>query len=385
VGTVRPRNPGFDRLATYPFVRLEEAKRQARARGVRIIDFGIGDPQEETPEAIREALIRGVPKSASYPPADGIPELRRAIADWLGRRFGVAVDPERNVLPSNGSKEVLYLLHQALIDPSGERRTVLIPDPAYPVYEIGALFAGGLPEPVPLLEENRFLPDLDAIDPETWRRTALLWLNYPNNPTGAVAGLDLYRRALDLANQYGFWVASDEAYSEIWFDEPPASAIQVGLEGLVVLNTLSKRSAMTGYRSGLIVGDPGLIRDLRTVRPSQGVATPQFVQAAAIAAWTDESHVARQRELYREKRDLLLPVLRKKGLRIAGSSATFYLWIVVPEHETSESFALRLLEAGLVVSPGSYFGSRGEGYVRMALMPTHELCRQAAEVLETIL
>lgn len=382
---MRPRNPAFETLATYPFVRLEEAKAAARARGIKIINFGIGDPQERTPPLLRNALIEGVPDSASYPPAAGVPELRRAIADWVDRRFGVKIDPDRNVLPSNGSKEAIYLLHQAVIDPRGERRIILIPDPAYPVYEIGTLFAGGIPEPVPLLEENGFLPDLDAISEETWRKTALLWLNYPNNPTGAVAGLDLYKRALELADRYGFWVASDEAYSELWFDEPPVSAIEVGMEGLVILNTLSKRSAMTGYRSGMIAGDKNLIRDLGTVRPSQGVASPQFVQAAALAAWNDEEHVGPQRDLYRAKRDILAPVLKSKGLRIAGSVATFYLWIVVPDGESSESFTGRLLEAGIAVAPGNFFGKQGEGYVRMALVPTRELCQEAAEILERIL
>ncbi len=382
---MRPRNRAFDRLGTYPFVRLEKDKKDAAARGIRIIDFGMGDPQERTPERIRRALLDAVPDRASYPPAIGTAEQRRAMAAWVRQRFDIALDPDRHVLPSNGSKEAVYLLHQALIDPFSERRIVLIPDPAYPVYEIGAAFAGGIPESVPLLAERGFLPDLDAIPAETWKRTALLWLNYPNNPTGAVASLDLYRKALDLARTYGFWVASDEAYSELWFDRPPVSALQAGLEGLVVMNTLSKRSAMTGYRSGLIAGDPEIIDLLRLIRPSQGVATPIFIAAASVAAWTDEAHVAQQRALYREKRDVLMPVLERKGLRLAGSEATFYLWICVPEGETSEGFAKRLLEVGLVLTPGSYFGARGEGYVRMALVPTVELCREAAAILEGIL
>ena len=382
---MRPRNPAFARLTAYPFVRLEEAKSRARARGIRVIDFGVGDPQEKTPALVRDALIRELPESAGYPPAVGVPDLRAAIADWVRWRYAVTVDPDRHVLPSNGSKEAIYLLHQAVIDPGADRRTVLIPEPAYPVYEVGTLFAGGIPRAIPLLEGSRFLPDLDAIAPDIWRQTALLWLNYPHNPTGVVAEIDLYKRALDLAREHGFWVASDEAYSELWFDAPPPSALQAGLDGLIVLNTLSKRSAMTGYRSGMIVGDPELIRNLATVRPSQGIATPLFIQAAAIAAWRDEAHVAHQRELYRAKREILMQVLRKKGLRIVGSSATFYLWIGVPEEESSESFAMRLLEAGLVVTPGNYFGKHGEGYVRMALVPTCELCREAAMILERTL
>jgi acetylornithine aminotransferase len=382
----RPRNHAFAGLETYPFVRLEKAKAEAVARGIRIIDFGMGDPQERTPDLIREALLRSVPDRAGYPPAAGTVELRRAMAGWITRRFHVACDPDTHVLPSNGSKEAVYLIHQAVIDPHEDRRIVLIPDPAYPVYAIGASFAGGIPHPLPLTEERGFLPDLDAIPPEILRKTALLWLNYPNNPTGAVASHDLYARALALAREYGFWVASDEAYSELWFDAAPVSAIQAGIDGLLVLNTLSKRSAMTGYRSGLIAGDPELISLLRTVRPSQGVATPTFIQASAVVAWGDEGHVAEQRALYAAKRNIMIPALERKGIRIAGSEATFYLWIHVPRDAgTSEAFAARLLERGIVVAPGSYFGRHGEGYVRMALVPTLELCREAAAILEAVL
>lgn len=382
---MRPRNSAFEQLGTYPFVRLEQSKRAAAARGIRIIDFGMGDPQERTPDRIRRSLLESVPDRAGYPPAAGIEELRVAMADWVRRRFGVALDPDRHLLPSNGSKEAVYLLHQAVVDPRGDRRIVLIPDPAYPVYEIGTLFAGGIPQPLPLLERNGFLPDLDAIPEATWRQTALLWLNYPNNPTGAVTDLGLYRKALELARRHGFWVASDEAYSELWFDAPPVSALEAGLDGLVVLNTLSKRSAMTGYRSGLIAGDPELIGLLRTVRPSQGVATPTFIQSAAVTAWRDEEHVAGQRDLYRAKREILVPVLRRKGIEIVASQATFYLWMRVPGSETSEGFCARLLESGVVVTPGSFFGRGGEGYARMALVPTLELSIEAASILERIL
>jgi acetylornithine aminotransferase len=381
----RPRNPAFDTLETYPFVRLDEAKAAARARGIRVLDFTIGDPHEETPGRIRERLLRSVPLRSSYPPAAGTTALRSAIAGWIERRFGARLDPERHILPSNGSKEAVYLVHQAVIDPRGDRRVVLIPDPAYPVYEIAARFAGGEPVPVPLLPDLGFLPDLGAIPEETLGRTALLWVNFPNNPTGAVADRDFYRRALDLARAHGFWLASDEAYSEIWFDAPPPGALELDLDGLVVFNTLSKRSAMTGYRSGFIAGDPELIALLRTVRPSQGVATPHFVMDAACEAWGDEEHVADQRRIYREKREVLLPVLERKGMRLGGSRATFYLYYGVPAGETSEGFARRLLEHGVSVAPASYFGAAGEGWVRMALVPTLEECREAAEILERVL
>ena len=382
---MRPRNPAFEHFSGYPFVRIEEEKSRRREQGGRLLDFSVGDPRERTPPWIRDRLARAIPERSGYPTAAGLPELRQAVAGWIDRRFGVRLDPDRHILPSNGAKEAIYLLHQALVDPAGDRRVVLIPDPAYPVYEVGTRFAGGIPERIPLDPARGFLPDLDRIDPETLRRTALLWLNYPNNPTGAVAGIDLYRRALDLARLHRFWVASDEAYSEIWFDRPPPSALQAGLDGLIVVHSLSKRSAMTGYRTGLIAGDPELIGLLRRIRPSQGVATPLFVQEAAIAAWGDEEHVAEQRELVRRKREILLPVLRRKGLEAAGSRATYYLWIRVPAGMDAESFFRLLLAEGIAVAPGTLFGPGGEGYVRMALVPETEECEVAAEILERCL
>lgn len=381
----RPRNPAFASLATYPFVRLDEAKAAARAKGIRVIDFTIGDPHEETPKRIRERLLHSVPARSSYPPAAGTPALRASIAGWCARRFGVQLDPEKHVLPSNGSKEAVYLIHQAVIDPHGERRVVLIPDPAYPVYEIATRFAGGEPVPVRLEPRLGFLPDLDALPVDLLRRTALMWINYPNNPTGALADEPFYRRALALAREHGFWLASDEAYSEIWFDVPPPGALSCGLENLLVFNTLSKRSAMTGYRSGFIAGDPEMIQLLRKVRPSQGVATPTFVMEAAIEAWGDEAHVADQRRIYREKRDVLLPVLQRKGIELGGSEATFYLYFRVPGGGSSEAFAAQLLEHGVGVVPANYFGAGGEGWIRLALVPTRTECEEAAGILERVL
>lgn len=383
----RPRNGAFASLATYPFVRLDEAKAKARARGITLIDFSIGDPHEETPSRIRERMIASVPKRSSYPAAAGTPALRAAIAGWIARRFGVTVDPDRHVLPCNGSKEAVYLIHQAVIEPSSDRRVVLIPDPAYPVYEIATRFAGGEPVPVKLEPKLGFLPDLEALPESLLSRVALFWTNYPNNPTGAVAGKEFFDRALALARRHGFWLASDEAYSELWFDGPPHGAIECGVENLLVFQTLSKRSAMTGYRSGFIAGDEEMIALLRKVRPSQGVATPSFVQEAAIEAWSDEEHVGDQRRIYREKRDVLLPLLKRKGLTIGGTEATFYLWFAVPPkwQGSSEAFATGLLERGIVITPGVYFGAAGECWARMALVPTLEECRAAAAILEEFL
>lgn len=375
-----PVSPLLVSLGDYPFVRLEEAKREAGARGVQLIDFGAGDPREPAPELVRSALLAGLDGRLGYPLAAGLPELREAIAAWAGRRFGVELDPEREIVPTLGSKEAIFSLAQIVV---GEKRLVAVPNPAYPVYERGALFAGGEVLTVPLAEENGFLPDLDAVD---WDGVVLCWVNYPNNPTAAVAPIELYERLAELARRHGFVLASDEAYSELWFEEPPPSALQVAdRENVIVFNTLSKRSSMTGYRCGFAAGDPTLIAALRTFRPTVGTAPQEFVQRAAIAAWNDERHVEETRERYRRKRDLLMPLLERKGLRIAGSAASMYLWVAVPDGESSEAFATRLLEHGVVVAPGSYLGAAGEGYVRVALVPSLEDCEQAAAILEEVL
>jgi succinyldiaminopimelate transaminase len=379
-------SPALTATGTYPFVKLEEAKRRLAARGVALIDFGKGDPREPTDPMIRRALAESITEISTYPLAEGLPELRRAVAGWCAKRFGVELDPDSEIVPTYGSKEAIFLLAQVLIDRDGDRRLVITTQPGYPVPDRGAAFAGADVLQLPLLEENAFLPDLDAVDVTTWQRAAIVWINYPNNPTGAVAPLDFLERLADLSAQHGFLLAADEAYTELWFDAAPHSALEARARGNVaVFNTLSKRSSMTGYRSGFVAAAPDLIAALKQFRPSVGTAPQEFVQRASIAAWDDEEHVVRTRAAYRRKRDALLPTLSRKGIRVAGSEATMFLWLEVPGGETSEAFAARLLEHGLIVSPGTFFGPAGEGYWRIALVPTEAECSRAAEILEDVL
>jgi acetylornithine aminotransferase len=379
-------SPVLAATGTYPFVRLEEAKRRLAAKGVELIDFGKGDPREETDPLIRRALVESIEPLSSYPLAEGLPELREAAAGWCGRRFGVEVDPETEVIPTYGSKEAIFHLAQVLLDRDSDKALVLSTEPGYPVYDRGALFAGADVERLPLLEENGFLPDLDGIDDETWSRTAILWINYPNNPTGTVAPLEFLERLAALAAEHDFLLAADEAYTELWFDEPPHSALEATERSRVaVFQTLSKRSSMTGYRSGFVAGSPELIAALRQYRPTVGTAPQEFVQRASVVAWNDEEHVERTREIYRRKREVLLPALAHKGIRVAGSEATMYLWLEVPAGESSEELAARLLEQGLIVSPGTFFGPSGEGYWRLALVPAEAECERAAEILDRVL
>jgi acetylornithine aminotransferase len=308
--------------------------------------------------------------------------LRDSIAAWLERRFGAVIDPERELVPTYGSKEAIFLFPLVACSPGKD--IVVIPEPAYPVYERGAQFAGAEPRFVPLLEENDWLPDLDAIDGETWNRCAIFWVNYPHNPTGAVAPRAFYGELAARAREHGFYLASDEAYTELWFDDPPGSAVQLeDRSNVVVFQTLSKRSSMTGYRSGFMCGEPELLDALRSFRPNVGTAPQEFVQRASVAAWSDEAHVEAGRALYARKRSLLEPAL--PPVAQGASVASFYLWFAIPEGETSEGFATRLLQHGVVVAPGSYFGPSGEGYARLALVPDEDACARAAAILRDVL
>ena len=380
-------SPALASQAGYPFVRLDEAKKRVAARGVGLIDFGMGDPGERTDPIIERALVDALPATEGYPRAQGLPELREAIARWASRRFGVELDPETEIVPTSGSKEAIFTFAQLLLDPEAGRDTVICTEPGYPVPARGGAFAHAEVVALPLLEANGFLPDLDAVDDETWDRTAVLWVNYPNNPTGAVAPAAFYERAALLCAEHDVVLASDEAYSELWFDEPPPSALEVRDSGarIAVFNSLSKRSSMTGYRSAFFAGDAELCDALRAFRPNSGTAPQEFVQRASVIAWDDEEHVERNRALYGRKRAILLDFLGRAGLRVAASAATMYLWVEVPGVETSEGFAERLLETGVVVTPGSYLGPSGEDYVRFALVPTEDDCRRAVERLEAAL
>jgi acetylornithine aminotransferase len=366
-------SPVLEGLRTYPFVRLTEAKRRLAEQGAEYVDFGMGEPREETPLFIREALASALEPLSTYPLAEGLPELREAIAGWAARRFDARLDPGTQVVPTLGSKEAIFHMAQVV---GGD--VVAVTTPGYPVPERGALFAGRAVVELPLRADAGFLPDLDAVD---WSAVGLLWLCYPNNPTAATAPLEFYERAAELARRHDFVLASDEAYSELYFgDEPPVSALQVGdLRNVAVLNTLSKRSSMPGYRSGFVAGDPELVAALKRYRPNVGVAPQEFVQRASVAAWGDDAHVEQVRAGYRAKRDVVLPALEAAGFRHAGGDATFFLWL--DAGEDAESAAARLLERGLVLAPGSFFGAGGERFLRLALVPTLAECRRAVELL----
>ena len=375
-------SPGMRSVEPYPFEDLDRRVAAARAYGRTVIDFGVGDPRDETPAFIRDALVESLEPISSYPRAAGL------IAGWVERRYGATLDPDRDIQPVLGSKEIVFSLAQFVLDLEAGRDLVITTAPGYPIPERGARYAGGRVRRLPLTEERAFLPDLDAVPDDVWGRTAILWLNYPNNPTGAVAPLGFLEDAAARCRTHGVLLASDEAYSELWFgDGPPPGVLQLDdRSNVLAINTLSKRSSMTGYRSGFVAGDHRMIEALRRLRPATGVTPQVFVQRASIAAWGDEAHVAEGRERYAAKRRVMREVFARRGVHVAGSEGTFYLWVAVPGGRPSLEWAIELLDrGGLVVAPGSFFGPEGEGHVRMAMVPTLADCERAAGILDGLL
>ncbi|MDQ4127024.1 MAG: succinyldiaminopimelate transaminase [Actinomycetota bacterium] len=352
-------------------------------KGMEIFDFGTGDPREPTDARIRQALAEGVPEVSRYPSTLGKRGLREAFCGWMRRRHGLALDPESEVLPATGSKEAIFHAPLAFVHHSHGRRGVAYGTPGYPVYERGALFAGGEALPVRLSEENGFLLPPEAVDPE---KTRVLWINYPHNPSAATASYRYLERVAEFCRAHDVLLFSDECYNDLYSAEPPPSILEITTERTLAFCSLSKRSGMTGYRSAMMAGDPELVAALKKLRPSIGVATQSFVQDAATAAWSDDAHVEGRRRVFGEKRRLFTDFFERVGLHHLPTNASFYLWVAAPEPFAGddEAYALRLMDEGIIVAPGRSFGAGGEGYVRVALVPSVEECRRAIRLWEAL-
>lgn len=376
-------NPVAAGMPPYPMSEIAEIAKRVREEGRAVYDFTIGDPLDPTPDFIRRALLDGVPEVSQYPTVRGRPELRKAAAGWVHRRFGVSLDPDTEILPTNGSKEAIFHLAMLVIDPGSPRRGVVYGEPGYPVYERGAALAGGIPLPVPLTSENDFVLDPTELSPEAAERTAVLWLNYPHNPTGATATLDDHRRILDWSRDRSVLVCSDECYVDTYYgDGKPSSLLEAAGDqrgGALAFFSCSKRSGMTGYRTGFVAGDARLLRAYAELRTSLGTATPDFVQHAAIFAWSDDRHAAQRRSVFSAKRAIFDRLFGEIGVDVVASKAAFYMWLRAPGGMTGDAYSKRLIEAGILVTPGASFGPSGEGFVRMALVPTVNECEQAAD------
>lgn len=379
------------RLAAIGGYAFDEVNRRVdalRAQGISPIDFGVGDPTVPTPAIAREAVKKAVDARATsgYPAYEGDPAFREAIAAWSKRRFGVTLDPKTEVCVTIGSKEAVFNVHEGLVDP-GE--LVLCPSPGYPPYKRGTAFAEGTPWFYPLVRENGFLPDLDAIPPAVAAKARAIWVCYPNSPSGAVADEAFYRRLLAWADRYGITVLSDEAYSEIWFgkDAPP-SILNVRKEGVLAFFSMSKRSAMTGWRLGWVAGDARLVSLFRKVKTNVDSGACTFLQDGAVAALSDETHVRQFAAEYREKRDVLCRALVKAGLPDCTPAATLYVWQKVPAGMSGVEFAQRLLDPKIAVvcTPGEWLSdpvadgtNPGAGHVRFALVPSLADTKTAAD------
>ena len=358
-------------LPAYLFVEISRTIAAKRAQGIDVISFGIGDPDLPTPASVLQALHRAAddPANHRYPETDGLPELRRAIADWYDRRFGVALDPNGEVLPLIGAKEGIAHVALCFIDPGD---VALVPDPGYPVYATGTLFAGGESHLMPLEEENDWLPDLTAIPSDVLRRAKILWLNYPNNPTGAIAPLAFFEEAVAFAKRHDLVICHDAPYTEVAYDGyRPVSflnaqgAADVGIE----FHSFSKSYNMTGWRIGMAVGNKEIINALMRVKSNIDSGIPQAIQRMAIEAITgDQGVIARNNAVLQERRDRVVRALREIGLRVQEPKAGLYIWARAPDGLTSVEFATRLLEEqAVVVTPGNGYGASGEGYVRLSL------------------
>ena len=387
-------NPGFDQLHPYPFEKLAALKEGARPPAeLSHIALSIGEPKHPTPGFISEEVITHLHQLSVYPATRGIDVLRETIADWLIRRFALpsgSVDASNNILPVNGTREALFAFAQAMVDPA-ESSLVMMPNPFYQIYEGAALLAGAEPRYLNCNADNGFIPDFDTVSDADWDRCRILYLCSPGNPTGAVIGIETLQKLIALAEKHDFIIASDECYSEIYFDDahPPVGLLQAAAEmgnsdyrRCIVFHSLSKRSNAPGLRSGFVAGDSEVIATFFRYRTYHGCAMPLHHQAASIVAWRDEDHVAENRSLYRRKFDAVLDIL-DGVLAAERPDAGFYLWTKTPITDTE--FARRLFtEQNITVLPGSYLsreteaGNPGADRIRMALVAPVDACIEAA-------
>ena len=375
----------IESLPPYLFVEISRKIAEKRARGEDVISLAIGDPDIPTPPHVVERLCQAArqPENHRYPESEGLPEFRRAIAGWYQSRFGVALDPDAEVLPLIGAKDGVGHIALCFVDPGD---VALVPDPAYPVYSVGTMFAGGSCYYLPLLEENGFLPDLEAIPPDMAKRSKVLWINYPNNPTGATAGAEFFDRVVAFAKRYDVAVCHDGPYTEVAFDGyEPLSFMQIpGARDVgVEFHSLSKTYNMTGWRVGMVVGNATAVDALRRVKSNLDSGIPQAIQRAAIEALTGpQDCIAEHNAIYQRRRDVLLQTLGEMGLTARPPQACLYIWARVPDGYTSIAYATALLdEVGVVVTPGIGYGKCGEGYIRISLtVPDHRLDEAATRL-----
>ena len=361
----------LEKIPPYLFAEIDRKIDEAKAKGIDIISLGIGDPDKPTLQPVVDEMHKAIdnPKNHDYPPYNGTAEFRKAASDWMKKRFGVDVDPDKEVLANIGSKEAIAHVFFAFVD-KGDY--TLVPDPGYPVYKNATIFAGGTPYAMPLLEENGYLPDFDKIPEDIAKKSKIMFLNYPNNPTGAVADLNFFKKAVDFCKKYDILLCHDMAYCEMTYDGYVApSILQVeGAKDIAIeFYSHSKSYNMTGWRVGFVAGNADAIKALGTIKNNIDSGTFKAIQQAAVAAFNiDKKYIDELNNMYQQRRDAMEEGLKELGWNLKPSKATFYLWLPVPKGMTSEEFVTLMLEkAHLVVPPGNGYGRYGEGYFRIAL------------------
>ncbi len=361
----------LEKIPPYLFAEIDRKIAEAKAKGVDIISLGIGDPDTPTLQPVVDEMHRAIdnPKNHDYPPYNGTVGFRQAAVDWMKKRFGVELNPDTEMLANIGSKEAIAHVFFAFVD---EGDYTLVPDPGYPVYKNATIFAGGTPYSMPLLEENGFLPDFDKIPEDVAKKSKLMFLNYPNNPTGAVANLEFFKKAVDFCKKYDILLCHDMAYCEMTYDgykAPSVLEIEGAKDIAIEFYSHSKSYNMTGWRVGFVCGNAQAIKALGTIKNNIDSGTFKAIQdAAQIAFDIDKSTIDNLNNMYKARRDAAVEGFKELGWNIAPSKATFYLWLPVPKGMTSEEFVTEMLEkAGIVVPPGNGYGKYGEGYFRVAL------------------
>jgi LL-diaminopimelate aminotransferase len=378
----------IEKLPPYLFAEIDRKVGEARARGADIISFGVGDPDLPTPPHVVEALAEAArnPATHRYPSYTGMPQFRRAIAAWYERRFGVTLDPDEQVQPLVGSKEGIYHLPVAFVDPGD---VALVPDPGYPVYETGTILAGGEPVLLPLTAENGFVPDLGSLSRDVLDRARVLWLNYPSNPTSGCVDLGFFERAVAFCEEHNLLLAHDAAYTEITFDgfvAPSVLQAEGALDRAVEFHSLSKTYNMTGWRIGWVAGATPAIEAIKRLKTNIDSGIFDAVQYAGIAALTGpQDHLRATVDRYRGRRDQLCDALKSMGIVVEPPKGSVYVWAPVPEGYDSESFTNHLLdEAAIVVAPGTGYGPSGEGFVRFSLTIPDDRLEEGVERLRKV-
>lgn len=383
-------NAQTESLAPYPMEELARIKRELLAKGNQVFNFGTGDPTIPVWGAITDAIKAGVTPLSQYPSILGLPELQQAHENYLKRRFGLKLGEDIMILPTRGSKEAVFHIALSLVGRAGGRKHIIYPDPGYPVYRSSTIFAGGIPYPFQLKEEQSYLLPAWNLPKQIIKDTAAIWVNYPHNPTGAIADTSYWQKLVDWAHENDIILLSDDCYADIYDESlelPPINPLSISSDRVLSFMSLSKRSGLTGYRAGFIAGDSRILKNHVRARANFGLANPAHIQRGSVIAWNDDTHVAERRSTFTKRIDALAPFLIEKGLLRQKPQATFYLWCQVPKkYQASDiEFCLELANKGIIASPSSWLSEKVNGYFRLALVPSLNEIEATKDILNDFL